>query len=174
MSGSGDKLPISILTDSYKAAHFAQYPEAKLMVAYGEFRKPYEGLEDDHRLVWFGIRYIVENYLYRKWTKDDVEKAEKFYKTHNAGFTEYPYPTKLFMKSVEENNGYFPIKFETLPEGSVIYPHVPVYQISAENEYSRLTTFMETLLTMCWYPTTVATLSRRTRQVIEDYFEKNC
>jgi len=28
-----DYLPISILTDSYKATHFLQYPEAKKMVA---------------------------------------------------------------------------------------------------------------------------------------------
>ncbi len=169
MSGSGNHLPISVLTDSYKAGHFIQYPEAKLMVAYGEFRKPYEGLHDDERLVWYGIRYIVENYLHRKWTMEDVEKAEKFYSTHNAGFTKYPFPTELvkfilisfqYTKIVKENNGYFPIKLETLEEGSVIYPHVPVYQISAENEFSRLTTFMETLLTMVRYPTCVATLSR--------------
>jgi nicotinic acid phosphoribosyltransferase len=144
----GNYLPISVLTDSYKAGHFAQYPEANLMVAYGEFRKYYEGLPDDHRLVWFGIRYIVENYLYRKWTQDDVDKAQKFYKTHNAGNTEYPFPYELYSKIVKENDGYFPIKLEALPEGSVIYPHVPVYQISAKGEFSRLTTFMETLLTM--------------------------
>jgi nicotinic acid phosphoribosyltransferase len=31
---------------------------------------------------------------------------------------------------------------------------------------------METLLTMVWYPTCVATLSRRSRSIIEEYFEK--
>jgi hypothetical protein len=34
-----DTLPLSVLTDSYKAGHFAQYPAAKLMVAYGEARE---------------------------------------------------------------------------------------------------------------------------------------
>lgn len=32
-----DYLPISILTDSYKATHFLQYPEAKQMVAVSNY-----------------------------------------------------------------------------------------------------------------------------------------
>ncbi len=34
----GPPIPVSVLTDSYKASHFRMYPEAQLMVAYGEFR----------------------------------------------------------------------------------------------------------------------------------------
>lgn len=166
-------LPISVLTDSYKAGHFCQYPDSNKMVAYGEFRKPYQGLEEDHRFVFYGIRYIVETYLNKKWTVEDVEKAEIFYKTHNVGFTEYPYPKDLFMKFVKENDGYFPVRLEALQEGTVAYPHIPVYVLTATKEYSRLCTFLETLLTMIWYPTTVATLSRKSKQAIEDYFEKS-
>ena len=53
-------------------------------------------------------------------------------------------------KFVKENNGYFPVKIEALPEGTVCYPHVPVYQITAEGDYSRLVTFLETIMTMVW------------------------
>lgn len=45
--------------------------------------------------------------------------ADRFYATHNAGFTPYPYPKDLFLKFVKENNGYFPIKLE------VHRPHPP-------------------------------------------------
>jgi nicotinamide phosphoribosyltransferase len=45
-------------------------------------------------------------------------------------------------------------------------------QITAEGEYAPLCTFLETLLTMIWYPTTVATLSRRARDVVEASFER--
>ena len=38
------------------------------------------------------------------------------------------------------------------------------------SHYSRLITWFETLLTQVWYPTTVATLSRRVHDVIESYF----
>lgn len=43
--------------------------------------------------------------------------------------------------------------------------------MTTEGCYAPLCTFLETLFTMVWYPTTVATLSRRVRDVIEDYFE---
>jgi len=103
-----EKLPIAILTDSYKAGHFSQYPDANKMVAYGEFRKPYAGMSDE-RIVFYGIRYIVENYLNKRWTKEDVEEAAIFYQTHNVLATEYPFPKDLFMSFVEDNDGYFPV-----------------------------------------------------------------
>ena len=62
---------------------------------------------------------------------------------------------------------------KSLPEGSVIYPHVPVFQITAEKEYARLVTYLETLLTMVWYPSTVATLSRRCFSIIHQSYEKS-
>jgi nicotinic acid phosphoribosyltransferase len=165
-------LPISILTDSYKAGHFEQYPDAQEMVAYGEFRKPFAGMEDE-RIVFYGIRYIVDNYLNHKWTLEDVECAAKFYSTHNVLGTQYPFPKELFVKFVEENDGYFPVKLEALPDGTVVYAHTPVYQITAKGEYSRLVTFLETLLTQVWYPSTVATLSRHTRELVTEAFKES-
>lgn len=76
-------------------------------------------------------------------------------------------------KFIEENDGYFPVKIKSLPEGSVIYPRVPVFTITAEGEYAKLLTYLEGLLDMVWYPTTVATLSRRVKDVITASFEKS-
>ena len=120
------------------------------MVAYGEFRVPFEKDKDDERLVFYGIRYIIENYVSRKWTVWDVMAADNFFKTHNEGYHAFPFPKDLFLKFIKENDGYFPVMIEALPEGSVVYPHVPVYQITATGEYSRLVTFLETILTMVW------------------------
>ena len=41
MSGRSffSSVPLSVLTDSYKACHPLVYPDATKMVAYGEFRK---------------------------------------------------------------------------------------------------------------------------------------
>lgn len=80
------------------------------------------------------------------------------------------FPKDLFLKFVRENRGYFPVRIEALREGTVANIHVPVYQIFAEAEYARLITFLETILTQVWYPSTVATLSRRTRDLIERGF----
>jgi hypothetical protein len=34
------------------------------------------------------------------------------------------------MKFVDENNGYFPVKIQALPEGTCVHAHVPVYQVN--------------------------------------------
>ncbi|KAG0338438.1 hypothetical protein BG004_007220 [Podila humilis] len=166
------QIPLAVLTDSYKTTHPFIYPKARLMVAYGEMRQAYDKDPNDQRIVFYGIRYIVENYIAKQWTAHDVEKADHFFKTHNAGFTQFPFPRELFDKIVKENNGYFPIKIEALPEGTAVHAHVPAFQITAEGEMSRLVTFLETLLTMVWYPITVATLSRRARDLIHEAYEK--
>jgi nicotinic acid phosphoribosyltransferase len=149
------------------------YPECEKMVAYGEFRRGYEKDTKDTRFVYYGIRHIMENYVAIPWTVEDVEMADKFYMHHNAGFTPYPFPKDLFLKFVNENNGYFPVKIESLKEGTVANVRVPCFQITAEAEYSRLVTFLETILTQVWYPATVATLSRRAHALIEQAFDKS-
>ncbi|CAG8575713.1 5260_t:CDS:10 [Cetraspora pellucida] len=164
---------LAILADSYKATHAFLYPEAnKKCVAYGEFRSGYNNDKEDTRILFYGFRYIIENYVARQWTLQDIELAEEFYETHNFNYTSFPFPKDLFLKFIEENDGYFPIKIEALPEGTSCHVHTPVYQIIAEKEYAPLVTFMETLMTMTWYPSTVATLSRRARDIIEQaYFD---
>jgi hypothetical protein len=101
-----------------------------LKLQYGEFRRGYEGDEKDVRIVWYGIRYVVENFVARQWTMKDVEDADAFYSTHQAPtYTAYPYPRELFEKFIKENNGYMPVKVQALPEGTAIAPHVPVFQV---------------------------------------------
>lgn len=51
-------MPVSVLTDSYKASHFLMYPEADLMVAYGEFRSAFDKDPNDSRFVFYGIRSV--------------------------------------------------------------------------------------------------------------------
>lgn len=118
-------IPLSVLTDSYKATHFRLYPDALKMTAYGEFRSGFENDETDTRIVFYGIRYIIENYVCIKYTVQDVEMASSFFQTHNAGATPFPFPKDLFLKFIRENDGYFPVKIQALREGSVVYPHVP-------------------------------------------------
>lgn len=168
-------IPPTVLTDSYKATHFLQYPDARKMVAYGEFRCGYGKDTKDTRILSYGIRYIIEVNVSRQWTMQDVEQADLFYRTHMAPtYTKFPFPRQLFEKFIRENNGFFPVTIEALPEGTAVHARIPVYQISASGEYAHLCTYLETLLTHVWYPTTVATLSRRARDVVERAFERTC
>jgi hypothetical protein len=80
-----------------------------LRAQYGEFRRGYktDGVHDaeDTRLVFAGMPYIVASYLERRWTADDVEEAARFFMTHDAGGTPFPFPRHLFDKFVAENDG---------------------------------------------------------------------
>ncbi|CAJ0762846.1 9928_t:CDS:2, partial [Entrophospora sp. SA101] len=55
---------------------------------------------------------------------------------------------------IKENEVFFPLKFQpsqqATPDGTPCHVHTPVYQITAEKEYSLLVTFLETLITMAW------------------------
>jgi nicotinic acid phosphoribosyltransferase len=171
--GAFPGIPFLMLTDSYKISHPELYPNAQKMVAYGEFRKAYNGDKNDERIVFCGMRYIIETYVTHRWTLEEVDKAAHFFSTHGPGHGKFPFPRELFDAIATEMDGKFPVKIEALPEGSVCHPHVPVYQITAEGRFSRLVTFLETLLTMAWYPSTVATLSRRTRSIIERAYDES-
>ncbi|KAJ2724076.1 hypothetical protein GGI07_002197 [Coemansia sp. Benny D115] len=166
-------LPLPLLTDSYKASHYALYPDAQRAIAYAEFRHALDKDSQDQRIIFYGLRYVIEHYISRQWTLQDVNMAEAFFKTHNAGFTAFPFPRDLFLKFIAEHNGYFPVRIEAMPEGSVVYPHTPVLQITAQSEYASLVTYLETVLLMTWYPSTVATVSRRAKNLIAQYYEKS-
>lgn len=142
-------------------------------MAYAEFRQSYDKDAADSRIVFYGFRQIIEKYLHRPWTMEELQVTSQFLSTHNVGHSPFPFPAELFRKVVDEHDGWFPVKICALPEASVVYPHVPVYTISAEGEYSGLATFLETLLMLVWYPSTVATLSRRCRDMLAAAFDRS-
>lgn len=164
-------LPPFILTDSYKLAHGALYPPSRVMSAYGAFRAPFRRDPKDKRVLFYGMRFLIEEYLNRRWTVEDLALSETFFSTHNSNFTPFPFNSSLFKRFIEENDGYFPVTIRALPEGTVVYPNTPVFTITAEEPYAGLVTFLESLLSMVWYPTTVATLSRRCRDTLCQAFD---
>ena len=48
-------------------------------VQYGEFRHGYDKDTADTRVLFYGLRYIVEKYLHRQWTVEEVDRASKFF-----------------------------------------------------------------------------------------------
>jgi nicotinic acid phosphoribosyltransferase len=181
-------IPLLVLADSYKMGHFTMYPPATSMTAYGEFRAPftvsYKDKENqtikstvgDNRIVVYGVRYYIETIMRKLESFDNIDSVKIFLNTHGPGTadkkTAYEFPEELLKKAINEKKK-FPVKIYALPDGSVIYPHTPVFIIKAEDEYSHLCTFLETILTMIWYPSSVATLSRHCRTLIEEAFEES-
>lgn len=139
---------------------------------YASFRSGFHGDVDDTRAVWFGVEHVLEQWVHRRWTERDVDRAAAFWATHAAPcHTPYPFPADLLHRVVTECDGWFPVTIRALPAGSVVHPHVPLFVIRATGPYAPLATWLETILTHAWYGSAVATLSRRARDAVEAAFE---
>lgn len=87
-------------------------------------------LAQDSRMVFFGISHFVENYLMKPVTKQDVEEMAEFMKTAHSFGGELPFPKELWMRVVDEFNGFLPLEVEGLCEGLTFFPNEPVVTVN--------------------------------------------
>ena len=98
-------------TDSYKLGHFKQYPEGTTaMSSYFESR----GGEHD-KTVFFGLQYILQRYLTKKITMEEVEYMQDFSQRHGLSFN-----YEGWKHIVQNLGGKLPVRIRAVPEGSVI------------------------------------------------------
>lgn len=156
-------------TDSYKMTHWKQYPMGTEGVySYFEAR---EGAQFD-KTVFFGLQHILTRYLEGVVvTEQDIKEAERFALAHFG-------TTDLFNREgwehiVHEHGGRLPIRIKAVPEGLKI-PTGNV-MMTVENTDPKcywLTNYVETLLTHVWYGSTVASLSRATKEMFMEYLDE--
>ena len=151
-----------LLTDSYKATHYRQYPPNTTTVySYFESRG---GKWDS--ICFFGLQYIMKRYLQGKVvTREKIEEAARVCSTHFGD------PT-MFNRSgweyiLEHHDGHLPVTVKAVPEGQI----VPVSNVLVTIENTDpacfwLPNYLETLLVQLWYPCTVATSSREQKKII--------
>src|SRR6478609_8827136 len=102
---------IILRTDSYKASHFLQYPPGTTrLLAYFESRGGLYG-----ETVFFGLQYLLEEYLAQRVTEEDVTEAAAFFKAHGL-----PFPEEGWRVIARDLGGRFPVRIRAVPEGSVV------------------------------------------------------
>lgn len=146
-------------TDSYKWGHWLQYPPGTEYVSsYIESRG---GKWPE--TVFFGLQAFIKEYLLKPFTMEDIEEANEFSKLHGE-----PFNREGFEYILKEYNGFFPVRIESVPEGTIVpISNVLVQVINTDPKCFWVTSFLETaLLRAIWYPTTVATNSYMTKKVI--------
>jgi nicotinamide phosphoribosyltransferase len=147
-------------TDSYKIAHFKQYPPGTTEVSsYIEARGgPFKNI------VFNGLQgYAMEKLEGPRITIEDVFNAELIAEAHGE-----PFNRAGWERIVYKHGGCYPIEIQALPEGFLTRPGVPLVQVrNTDPELPWLTSYVETaLLRAIWYPTTVASLSRAIKEII--------
>jgi nicotinamide phosphoribosyltransferase len=149
-----------LATDSYKHSHFLQYPpEARAISAYVEAR-PNDFADE---VLFFGLQPFLLERLGRPITQSDIDEAEAICTAHGVPFNRAGWQIIL-----DEHGGFLPLEIRALPEGTIVPTGVPLVEVeTTDPRLPWLATFIETaLLRAVWYPTTVATLSRKCRLII--------
>ncbi len=145
-------------TDSYKFSQFLQYPKGTTHVSsYIESR----GGEDES--VFFGLQAFIKEYLMKPITMNDVKRAEHIVQAHGLPFNRAGWEI-----IVNEYGGKLPLEIQAVPEGTVMGTrNVQVQVVNTDPRLFWLTSYIETaLLRAIWYPSTVATKSRKMKKVI--------
>ena len=152
-------------TDSYKVSHYRQYPPGTTHVSsYIEARGgAYE------KTIFFGLQMFIKAYLMRPITLDDIAEAREVLAAHGVPFNE-----EGWRYIVDEHHGYLPVEIEAMPEGTpVAKGNVLVQIVNTDPKCAWVTSYVETaLLRAIWYPTTVATVSHRSREIIGKYLDQ--
>jgi len=159
---------ILLLTDSYKATHWKQYPPGTEAI-YSYFESRGGRFEE---VVFFGLQYYLKRYLAGEVvTREGIDEAERCWSAHFGR-------DDLFNRAgwehvLRAHAGRLPVRIRAVPEGTP----VPVRNVLMTIENTDplcywLTNHLETLLVQVWYASTVATLSREMRRMIGAYLER--
>lgn len=159
---------IAMMTDSYKASHWKQYPKGTTKIySYLESR----GSKMSDKTLFFGLQYYLKRYLVGKVIDSaGVDVAEKFWEQHlGPGVfdrTKWDY-------IVENLGGKLPIKIFAVREGEWIPNHNVLLVIeNTDPNCFWLTNSLETLILKIWYSISVATNSGNIRKLIGEYLDE--
>lgn len=149
-----------LATDSYKINHWNQYPKnTEVVYSYFESR---EGAKWPYT-VFFGLQYILKEFLAKPISWQDIDEALAVTTPHFANKA-FNYQGWSDIKS--EFGGNLPIRIKAVPEGTPVPTgNVLMTVENTDPRFYWLTNAIESLLTHVWYPSTVATLSRTTKEM---------
>jgi nicotinamide phosphoribosyltransferase len=145
-------------TDSYKFSQFLQYPKGTTHIS-----SYIESRGGEKESVFFGLQAFIKEYLMTPITMNDVKRAEHIIQAHGL-----PFNRKGWEIIVNEYGGKLPLEIQAVPEGTVMGTHnVQVQVVNTDPRLFWLTSYIETaLLRAIWYPSTVATKSRKMKVLI--------
>ncbi len=153
------------LTDSYKVSHWKQYqPGTTKIFSFMESRGG-----RFPAVTFFGLQYYLKRYLEGAVVgRVDMEDAEADFAAHFGNSEIYNKDGWERIRTV--HGGKLPVIIKAVPEGMTVPTGNVLMTIeNTDPELPWVTNYVETLLSMLWYPTTVATQSREMRKLVLSY-----
>jgi nicotinamide phosphoribosyltransferase len=114
---------------------------------------------EDSKLIFYGLQQIMNEVLHDPITMEEIDEADKFFKTAKNG-GQFKWNREIWERVVKENHGIIPVKIEALPDGSTVFPGEPVIQITAQDGYGEMAAWFETKLLQVWANSERASLMR--------------
>jgi nicotinamide phosphoribosyltransferase len=153
-------------TDSYKVGHWRQYPpDTTGIYSYFESRGG-----DWPESVFFGLQYILDQHLTRPVTQADIDTMRPRFQKHFRGPDIFNY--EGWMHILEVHGGRLPISIRAVPEGTPVWNRNVLMTVeNTDRKVPWLTSYVETILSHVWYPTTVCTQSRELKKIWKRYLE---
>jgi nicotinamide phosphoribosyltransferase len=153
-----------LCSDGYKFTHWLQYPEdTEYVYSYMESR----GGKFDKTTV-FGIQYYTNLLSQIRITQEHIDEAEEFCRGM-FGCDGY-FNREGWEIILNDHDGKIPLEIRAVPEGTNLPTrNVIMTMVNTDPRLPWVTNFFETLMLKVWYPTTVATQSRKIRELIESY-----
>jgi nicotinamide phosphoribosyltransferase len=151
-------------TDSYKLSHWNQYvPGTSKMMSYFEARGG-----EFQTCTLFGLQYLLHEYLAKPITREQVEECSTFALLHGE-----PFNKEGWMHIIEKYEGKLPIRIRAIPEGLVVPTSNVLMTIESVDDPKCfwVVSWLETMLSRLWYPSTIATTSRESKKVLQKYLE---
>lgn len=150
-----------MMTDSYKASHWKQYPKGtQQLYSYLESRGG-----KYRETVFFGLQYLLKEYLSKPITHEMIEEAVDFFEMHGE-----PFNAEGWYYIANQLEGRLPVRIRAVPEGMVVpTQNVLMTCESTDPKVFWISSYIETMLMRMWYPITVATQSWHIKRIIMEY-----
>lgn len=147
--------------DFYKNCHWSMYPK-NMWYGYS-YMSARRG-----SVLWFGLRYYLMKYLTGSVvTLDKIKEAKDLV---DSSLGKKVFNLSDWMEILFKYDGRLPILIKSIPEFEFVNENVPLLTIeNTHSKYPWLSSYLETLLINLWYPTSVATLARTYKNLLEIY-----
>ncbi len=153
-----------LLTDAYKTSHWQLYPEDTNFVHF------YAEARTGDLIQFFGLQIYLMDYLQNPISKQDIVEAEDF--TRQYGL---PFYKAGWEKLLADHGGFMPVKIKAVAEGTnLTSSNVLLTVENTDPAFYWLPSYLETqILRAIWYPSSVASLSKKIKNLILRYLKKN-
>lgn len=166
-----------LLIDYYKAVHAEMLPKG-ITKSVSYFTPRMSRIKRWDNVVMFGLQgfieefftYFKEEFFDKSWEENEVEYRRVMDNT--LGKKAYQ------IKKIKDLHdlGYLPIEIVSLPEGTLVPMHVPMFGITNTHpDFAWLPQALESLISAeMWHPMIAATVGKTYRDIVNKYYDLSC